>query len=278
MSKITGIDRLILRIKRADSPATRFAKSVLRTIANPHVPPLPRPLLRVLRLFYEAHFMAIIVGRAFVTIFYRNPLFQSRCASFGRNVTLEGKLPFVTGAVQIHVGNNVYIGGNVSILSGGHADEPRLVLKDNSALGWNVFISINKEIVIEENVRIPHDCRISDSDGHPREADLRRDNLPPNPKDVRPVRICRDAWIGNGSHIMKGVTIGEGAIIGANSVVITDIPPYSLALGNPAEVYFKNYGRPSTAKKTGAKANPPASELTDAAVCPPLQESLGPPA
>ena len=44
---------------------------------------------------------------------------------------------------------------------------------------------------------------------------------------------------------MKGVTIGEGAVIGANSVVISDVPPYCLAVGNPAEVYFRNYGRPS---------------------------------
>jgi serine acetyltransferase len=44
---------------------------------------------------------------------------------------------------------------------------------------------------------------------------------------------------------MKGVTIGEGAVIGAHSVVISDIPPYSLAMGNPAEVYFRNFGRPS---------------------------------
>jgi acetyltransferase-like isoleucine patch superfamily enzyme len=261
MSKLKGIDLLILRIKRADTRPTRFAKKVLQILTNPTVPPLPRPLLRVLRLFYEGHFMAIILGRAVVTILYRNPLFQSRCASFGRNVTIGGKLPFVSGPVQIHVGNNVYIGGNVSILSGGQGEGARLILKDNCDLGWNAYIAVNKEIVIEENVRIPHDCRISDSDGHPREMDLRRANLPPHPKDVRPVRICRDAWIGNGTHIMKGVTIGEGAIIGANSVVITDIPPFSLALGNPAEVYFRNYGRPSTYKKSQTVTEQPAGTL-----------------
>jgi acetyltransferase-like isoleucine patch superfamily enzyme len=40
--------------------------------------------------------------------------------------------------------------------------------------------------------------------------------------------------------IMKGVTIGEGAIIGANSVVVTDIPPHCIAMGNPARVIMKN--------------------------------------
>jgi acetyltransferase-like isoleucine patch superfamily enzyme len=50
---------------------------------------------------------------------------------------------------------------------------------------------------------------------------------------------------------MKGVTIGEGAIVASNSFVITDIPSYSLAMGNPAEVYFRNVGRP---KSGGAAA------------------------
>jgi virginiamycin A acetyltransferase len=44
---------------------------------------------------------------------------------------------------------------------------------------------------------------------------------------------------------MKGVTVGEGAVIGANSVVISDIPPYCLAMGNPAEVQSRNYRWPA---------------------------------
>lgn len=69
-----------------------------------------------------------------------------------------------------------------------------------------------------------------------------------DPGEIRPVRICRHAWIANGCHIMKGVTIGEGAIIGANSVVISDIPPYCIAMGNPAEVYFRNINRKTRAR------------------------------
>jgi acetyltransferase-like isoleucine patch superfamily enzyme len=39
---------------------------------------------------------------------------------------------------------------------------------------------------------------------------------------------------------MKGVTVGEGAIVGVNSVVVNDIPPYCVAMGNPARVVVKN--------------------------------------
>ena len=238
-----------MRLKRSQSPLARAAVGILRYLRSPTVPLLPRVVGQLLRPLYFLHFGVIVAARHLL-ILYRGPLFQSRCASFGRGVTLGGKLPFVMGPVEIHVGNDVSFGGNISIHSGYVCDErPRLILGDRSSVSWNVNIVVNKEVVIEEDVRIPSNCRISDSDGHPREADLRLANLPPDPRDIRPVRICRNAWIGNCSHIMKGVTIGEGAIIGANSVVISDVPPFALAMGNPAEVFIRGFGKPSTAKR-----------------------------
>jgi acetyltransferase-like isoleucine patch superfamily enzyme len=245
-----AIARFALKLKRSQSPIALAAKSILNHLRNPTVPLLPRIVRRLVRPLYFLHFGVIVAFRNLL-IFYRGPLFQSRCASFGRGVRLGGKLPFIAGPVEIDVGNNVGIGGNVAILSGYIFEKrPRLILEDRCDLGWGVFLVVNKEIVIEEDARISFDCRISDSDGHPREADLRDANLPPDPKDIRPVRICRSAWIGNGTHIMKGVTIGEGAIIGANSVVISDVPPFALAIGNPAEVLIRGFGKPSTAKRT----------------------------
>ncbi|MFN5417574.1 MAG: CatB-related O-acetyltransferase [Flavobacteriia bacterium] len=48
--------------------------------------------------------------------------------------------------------------------------------------------------------------------------------------------IGNDVWIGCNSTILRGVTIGDGAVIGANSLVNTDIPPYSIAVGSPAKI------------------------------------------
>jgi acetyltransferase-like isoleucine patch superfamily enzyme len=205
----------------------------------------------VLRLVYEAHFGVIGAWHSIVNLLYRHPLFQARCATFGKGVVID-RLPFVSGHVEIHVGNNVYIGGRVTIMSARLIDRPVLILKDRAEIGWNTNIAVSKEVIIEEHARVSYDCRISDSDGHPREADLRAQNAPVNLRDIRPVRICKYAWIGNGSHIMKGVTVGEGAVVGANSVVISDVPPYSLVMGNPAEVFLKNFGRES--KKPTSKA------------------------
>lgn len=246
---MSTIDRLILKIKRADTPVFRALKMCARMLSRPQAPVLPSFFRPVLRSLYELHFLAIQTARLLMTVLYRHLLFQGRCASIGKNVAIDG-MPFVVGHAEITIGDNVCLGGGLEIMTGRFVQSPRLVIKDNAELGWNVRITVNREVTIEEHVRISYDCRISDSDGHPRDANLRRENAPMDLNDIRPVRICRDAWIGNGTHIMKGVTIGEGAIIGANSVVIADVPAFSLAFGNPAEVYFKNYGKPKPRQKS----------------------------
>jgi len=245
---MSAFDRIILNIKRGQGPVYGSAKALARMIMRPQAPLLPNAVKPIFRALYELHYLSIQAGRTLITVCYRHPLFQARCASFGKNVSIDG-LPFISGHTEIHIGNNVWLGGGLDIMSARFLDNPKLIIKDNAQVSWNVRMTVNREVIIEENARISFDCRISDSDGHPREADLRRQDAPVDPKDIRPVRICRDAWIGNGAHIMKGVTIGEGAVVGANSVVITDVPPYALALGNPAEVYFKNFGRPSDYRK-----------------------------
>jgi acetyltransferase-like isoleucine patch superfamily enzyme len=243
------INRLVFRIKRAETPFWRGLKRLIVAVMKPGSPRIPPRSRVIFRALYELHFAVIVIVRRLVTFFYRGPVFQGRCHSYGRNVTLAGSMPFVTGHVDIEIGDGVYIGGNVSILSGGPVERPRLVVGNRSSLGWNNLLVVNREIIIEDDVFIPHDCRISDSDGHPREADLRVAGVGPDLKDIRPVRICSRAWIGNGSHIMKGVTIGEGAIIGANSVVISNVPAYALAMGNPAEVILRQFGLPANMKK-----------------------------
>jgi acetyltransferase-like isoleucine patch superfamily enzyme len=56
------------------------------------------------------------------------------------------------------------------------------------------------------------------------------------PHTCEPIQIGRDVWIGRGSCILPGVSIGEGAVIGANSVVNRDIPDFAIAAGVPAKV------------------------------------------
>ncbi|RFA25156.1 hypothetical protein CAI21_19880 [Alkalilimnicola ehrlichii] len=55
-------------------------------------------------------------------------------------------------------------------------------------------------------------------------------------RDVAPVIIEDDVWIGNNCIVLKGVRIGRGAIVGAGAVVTKDVPAYCIVGGNPARV------------------------------------------
>jgi maltose O-acetyltransferase len=53
---------------------------------------------------------------------------------------------------------------------------------------------------------------------------------------AKPIRIGHGVWIGGGAIVLPGVTIGDGCVIGAGSVVTRDVPPDTLAVGNPARI------------------------------------------
>ncbi|MBT5016355.1 acyltransferase [Candidatus Peregrinibacteria bacterium] len=89
----------------------------------------------------------------------------------------------------------------------------------------------NVEIIIKDHVAIGPDVTIF-AGGH----DHNYLNLPVVGKTVT---IEKYVWIGGKSIILGGVTIGEGAIIGAGSVVSKNIPPYTIAAGVPAKVIKK---------------------------------------
>lgn len=62
------------------------------------------------------------------------------------------------------------------------------------------------------------------------------DNHVKNEDDDLPIIICDDTWIGCNAVILKGVTIGRGAIVGAGSIVTKSVPPYAIVGGNPAKI------------------------------------------
>ncbi len=65
----------------------------------------------------------------------------------------------------------------------------------------------------------------------------RRDQLiRAQPEDCRPIRIGQDVWIGRGCAVLAGVSIGDGAVVGANSVVTHDVEPYGIVAGSPARL------------------------------------------
>jgi acetyltransferase-like isoleucine patch superfamily enzyme len=239
------LDQFILNLRRGETPFYRVLRDCLKGLMRSRLP-VPRVILPFFRLLYGIHFGVIYGMRFVLNYFYREPMVRSRCVSIGKHFHLA-LLPDITGHAQIRIGDNVNFNGKVGVTSGRIFDEPRLTIGNRVDIGHEVAFVVNREIVIEDDVKIASGCVFMDTNAHPVDAEERSTNAPPSREDCKPVRICQKAWIGHRCFIMKGVTIGEGAIIGVNSVVVSDIPPYTVARGNPAAVVSRK-AKPATAE------------------------------
>lgn len=110
----------------------------------------------------------------------------------------------------------------------------RTIINQNCTFIDNNYIGIGSDVLIASNVQIytaTHSTKSSE-------------RVMPEWKPSKslcltiskPVTIHDHAWLGGGVIVLPGVTIGEGAVIGAGSVVTRDIPPFTVAVGNPCRV------------------------------------------
>lgn len=102
-------------------------------------------------------------------------------------------------------------------------------------VGNNVFINYGTSIVAASHVRIGNDCLIGT---HVMIMDCDFHDVEDKGWDTggRPVLIEDGVWLGNRSIILKGVTIGRGAVVAAGAVVTRDVPARTVVAGNPARV------------------------------------------
>jgi len=107
-------------------------------------------------------------------------------------------------------------------------------------LGKDLTIVSNTRVIAYADIEIGDDCiigwesQLMSGDGHPVYKDGQLINAP------RPIKIGNHVWIGSRAVILKGVTVGDGAIVAANAVVTRDVPPGAVVAGNPAKVVQDN--------------------------------------
>ena len=107
----------------------------------------------------------------------------------------------------------------------------------NISVGENFYANFNMVILDEapvtfgDNVFIAPNCGFYTA-GHPLDAAERNRGL----EYAHPITVGDNVWIGAGVTVLPGVSIGNNCVIGAGSVVTRDIPPYSIAVGNPCRV------------------------------------------
>lgn len=242
------IEDFLFKIRRRESPFYSKLKDILLGLIHFNLPApkfIFRPIYELLILWrFSSHF---IVEKLFYI-----PVFKSRCAQCGKGLCLLHGIPWIEGQLKIRIGDNVQIDDNI-FTSGRNEAEPVLTIGDRSFLGCKVAINVGKSVQIGKDCLIAAGCLITDNDSHPIDPYRRLRKEPVKDNEIKPIIIEDNVWIGTRCVILKGVTIGTGSIIAANSLVTRSIPPYSIAMGVPAKVIIsginKSYGNKTNANK-----------------------------
>ena len=164
---------------------------------------------------------------------------HSGAVRIGRGTTIAWRRLKRAAGNQLSVGEDSIIHADISFEeSGGKIDIGSRTFVGRSHLVCYRSLTIGDDVIMSWGITVV------DHDSHSIEWDKRRNDVLDWGKGQKnwqhiaqaPVIIGNKAWVGFNVSILKGVTIGEGAVIGACSVVTRDIPPYSVAVGNPARV------------------------------------------
>lgn len=163
-------------------------------------------------------------------IFYSHAFFK-----FGNHSKIVSPLK-ISNPRSISVGNHVTINGYAFIMGCNNDDKremPQLVIHDGVTIGHFNHIVALDYVEIGENVLTADHVFISDNN-HAYQ-DINRPVAEQGIYSKGSTIIGRDTWIGENTCIVSA-RVGKHCVIGANSVVISDIPDYSVAVGNPAMV------------------------------------------
>jgi len=164
--------------------------------------------------------MTSVLSSANILNFQNNP----NKIIIGNYSMICGKLQINEYGGKIQIGNYTYIGENTNVWSG-------------------------DSVIIGNNVQVSHGVNIIDNNTHSLDAKERHQEYKEiitrgsiqNRGNIKsaPIVIEDDVWISFNASILKGVTIGKGAIIAANSVVTKNVEPYTIVARNPS-IFIKN--------------------------------------
>ncbi|RYU93726.1 acyltransferase [Emticicia agri] len=149
---------------------------------------------------------------------------------------------FQLSKVKISIGNKTHIRGELQVFRFGGIIKigERCFVGENSRIWSSSSVSIGNDVLISHNVHIvdtnAHELNhLERADGFFKIITVGHPIDKPNINDA-PIILGDFVWINFNSIILKGVTVGEGAIIAAGSVVTRDVPPFTLVGGNPAKI------------------------------------------
>jgi acetyltransferase-like isoleucine patch superfamily enzyme len=236
------LNELSLKIRRRETPFYDLLFKTAFRLRHLEFPVIPF-LFNV--LYYERN----VRHRAwhhFLRFFYYEPIFKARCDKVGKGLFLEGVVPDILGHVQVTIGENAWIGGHVTFGANRFFDKPRVVIGDNVNIGWYTTLMASNEIRIGNNCNLSTGVFLQPHTTHPNDPVLRRPGPyrrhgvgVPERLDEKSLIIGEDVGIARHVMVLAPVTIGNGAHVGAASIVMKDVPPYTIVGGIPAKVLRK---------------------------------------
>ena len=181
-----------------------------------------------------------------------------------RSCSAVGALTQVRGRIMVHNGGTISLGRRVRLYGEQVPIELAALLGavvsigDRTAINAGTSICAHRSVQIGANCGIGNYCLIMDTDFHI-VGDYEQVRLP----EPSPVVIGDNVWIAARSVILKGVTIGDGAVVCAGSVVATNVAPNTMVGGSPARL-IQRLAPPSTAPPAAVPQPAPVADLEKA--------------
>lgn len=220
-------------VKKEEHPVARTIRAAHSSFKESEVP-VPFLVAATMRKLY----VSVRAGIDFLSrALFFTPMFRSLTSRCGKNLYLYGGLPYVAGPLNIEVGDHCRISGKTTF-TGRYSETLQATLKvgDNVDIGWQCTLAVGRTITFGDNVRIAGSCFFAGYPGHPIDAFDRALGGPDLDSQAKDITLEHDVWVGTGSTIVAGVTIGRSSIVAAGSVVTKSFPANVLIGGNPARV------------------------------------------
>jgi len=221
--------------QRRETPSQRRAFALLKTASTFNVPVIPglHHLLLAERRLRKGPL------RLLWSKVYHEPLLRLQCESVGAGLLLFEDMPKILGNLRVTLGARVRLNGEQVWIAAGGGTAKTLEIGDDTGIGYGTQLIVGDSIRIGRHVMIANRVSLIGYDGHPADPYERARGEPPGREGVGPITVQDYAWIGSESTIMKGVTIGRGAIVAMGSVVKISVADLTVVAGNPAKVVWQ---------------------------------------
>ncbi|MFY1620786.1 acyltransferase [Micromonospora sp. WMMD736] len=152
-----------------------------------------------------------------------------RRLTLGRDVQIRGRIRLRRG-VRVTIGDRTRINKLVRFAGPGEVRVGADCLLNATWIGTWTSVTVGDRCLLS-------DCELLDNDFHNLPPDQR--HAPPGPATRAPIVLEENVWVGAHALVLKGVRVGRDSVVGAASVVRTDVPPGVVVVGNPQQTVKK---------------------------------------